>query len=314
MYLGGGTPSLLEPEQIGRLLDILSRFYDLSKIEECSLEANPENLSREKIEAYRRLKISRLSLGVQSWAPNELKRIERLATYSQMEKCIENVRECFENFSLDLMIGIPEQSLESLNRSLDKLLSFSPPHLSIYLLTIAQEHIWFHSKTMKALIPAEDTAAEFYEFVCKKLGAAFYKHYEVSNFAKGNKRSLHNSNYWNNQSGYLGLGPGAHSYFVHPPTRCSNILDMKAWVESETGFMEAEILSEEQQSIEAMYLNLRTRKELQFSDFDAALVEQLVNEGLLERQSSDTFSIAEPHWALLDAIAERLLRGRVARK
>lgn len=304
----------MEPEQLRRLLDILSKFYDLSKLEEFSLEANPENLNLQKIQAYRDLKISRLSLGVQSWEPIELKRLERLATYSQMEKCIEDIRGYFENFNLDLMIGIPNQNIESLKRSLDKLLSYSPPHLSVYLLTIASEHIWFQSKTMKPLIPKDELAAEFYEIVSQRLGAASYEHYEVSNFAKSSYRSLHNSNYWNTRSSYLGLGPGAHSYFANPPTRCFNILDMKSWLESETGFAETEKLSEEQQAIEEMYLRLRTRKGLEFSDFDASLVGQLVDEGLLERQSSDTFSIAEQHWALLDAIAGRLLRGRLARK
>lgn len=291
-----------------RLLEKIEDHADFSPAMEFSLELNPENISQRHLAAIKALGVNRPSLGVQSLVGGELKRLERLSTFNTVLSSMELVAENFENFSFDLMIGIPEQSLETLELSLNKLLEFDPPHISIYMLTLKPDHKWYRSSVISSRLPDEDDSAKFYRFVCDRLRAEGYEHYELSNFAKPSFFSRHNSWYWLPDYSYAGLGPGAHAYDAGSATRYEMLQDPMAWEKSLTGISSQESLSAEQQKLEDFYLRLRTRRPLPVSDKNRRVVERLACQGHLEL-FNDFYVISEPSWVLMESLASQLVRG-----
>jgi oxygen-independent coproporphyrinogen-3 oxidase len=235
IFFGGGTPSLLPPPQVERLLDAVERSFDLQPEAEITLEANPGTLSLEHLRLLRSLGINRLSLGVQSAHPGELRLLERGHDYPDVIRSVTWARKAgFDNLNLDLIFGLPEQALETWQRTLDLALGLEPEHFSLYALSL--EHgTPFGRWAGRGLlpIPDPDTAAEMYEWASDRLDQYSYAQYEISNWARtaANGRSLacrHNLQYWRNLP-YLGFGAGAHGYAGG--VRTANVLSPRAYID-----------------------------------------------------------------------------------
>lgn len=218
IFFGGGTPSLLPSGQVERILDALERSFDLQPGCEISMEANPGTLSQEYLHDLRRIGVNRLSLGVQSAHPGELRLLERIHDYGDVTRSVSWARQAgFDNLNLDLIFGLPEQTLETWQRTLELALGLAPEHLSMYALTL--EHgTPFGAWARRGLLstPDPDLAADMYEWASDQLAQAGYQQYEISNWARcdsaGNLLACrHNLQYWRNLP-YLGLGAGAHGY------------------------------------------------------------------------------------------------------
>lgn len=231
IYIGGGTPSIVAPELFRPLLDVLP----VKGIEEFTIEANPEDVTPQWAEAIRRLGINRVSMGAQSMIDSELKAVGRRHTAADTMKAYDILRRCgFENISLDLIYGLPGQTMETWLQSLDTLLELQPEHLSAYSLTYEEGTRLNAMRLAGKVIPASDSVTEeMYQLLCAKTASAGYSHYEISNFALPGKHARHNSSYWN-FTPYLGLGVAAHSFDgigtrrVNPPDIAAYISVMQA--------------------------------------------------------------------------------------
>lgn len=308
LYLGGGTPSLLTAHEIEKLLKTLENFYPQKSPDfEFTIECNPETLTAEKIQDFRSLGINRLSLGVQSFQVTELKRLERLATVPHLMKSLDWIVRDFKNFSLDLMLATPDQTQESLLQNISEALSWRPPHVSLYLLTLSDDHAWKKNSFMKEKLGSDEKAEDFYFAALDVLKKNGFEHYEISNFSRPGFRSRHNSNYWDIHSSYLGLGPGAHGYLPGASRqRYEMIRDPMRWFESSERIGTFENLSPAQTQLEGFYLKLRTRKPIQFTR-SLTIVLALESEGLV-RFSSDGILLTDRGWLLMESVAERLMQ------
>lgn len=208
IYFGGGTPSILTPEQFRRLAAVFREYSP----EEFTVEANPEDIDGKRMKAWSECGVNRISMGVQSLADEELLAVGRRHTAAQaIDACRRLRRFGFSNISCDLIYGLPGQSGESWRRSVDTMLYLRPEHLSAYCLTI-EPHTLLGVKLQRGDITEtdDDTIAGFYDYLCRASADAGYSHYEISNFALPGYHSRHNTSYWDSTP-YLGLGPGAHS-------------------------------------------------------------------------------------------------------
>jgi putative oxygen-independent coproporphyrinogen III oxidase len=214
VFIGGGTPSLFEPAAIERLLADVRARLPLEPGCEITLEANPGTFERERFRAYRAAGVTRLSVGVQSFDDDKLKILGRVHDAAQARAAVSEAAEVFDTFNIDLMFALPDQSLAQCAADLEAALSFAPPHLSIYHLTM-EPNTWFAAHPPKGL-PDEDLGAEMLDAIVARAGRGGLQRYEVSAFSRDvQHRCQHNLNYW--QFGdYLGLGAGAHSKLSFP--------------------------------------------------------------------------------------------------
>lgn len=213
IYFGGGTPSLFEAKQLAGLLKLIKSRFDVSANVEISLEANPNDLLDDKPKTLRPLGINRLSIGVQSLNDEELKTLGREHSAKQAEIAVQNVRESgFKNFNIDLIFGIPEQTIGTWRQTLGKAVEWQPAHISTYNLTIEERTSFYKlQQTGKLYLPPDEVCQEMYLTGIEFLEQNGYEQYEISNFARPGFQSRHNRNYWQRKS-YLGLGPSAHSF------------------------------------------------------------------------------------------------------
>jgi oxygen-independent coproporphyrinogen III oxidase len=213
LYFGGGTPSLLEAEELGALLDLLRELFPIQPGAEISLEANPDDLSAEKLLQLRQLGINRLSIGIQTFQEGVLRGLNRAHTAREALQCVPLARAAgFNNLSIDLMYALPGQSQEGWAADLAQALALQPEHISAYGLTI-EPRTAFGTWTERGQLhpPGEEVGELHYRMLVEALQNGGYQHYEVSNFCLPGYHSRHNTAYWQ-QKPYLGLGPGAHSY------------------------------------------------------------------------------------------------------
>lgn len=213
IYFGGGTPSLLESEQLAGLLGLIKNFFEVSVDVEITLEANPNDLLDNKPKTLRPLGINRPSIGVQSLSDSELKTLGREHSAGQSEKAVQNVGESgFKNFNIDLIFGVPGQTVDTWKQTLEKAVNWQPPHISTYSLTIEERtHFYKLQQTGKLRLPPDEICQEMYLTGVGFLKKHGYEQYEISNFARPGFQSRHNRNYWRRKS-YLGIGPSAHSF------------------------------------------------------------------------------------------------------
>jgi oxygen-independent coproporphyrinogen-3 oxidase len=212
VFIGGGTPSLFSPEGIDRLLGDVRALLPLEPSCEITLEANPGTFERDRFRGFRQAGVTRLSIGVQSFDDAALERIGRVHDSAQARAAVEEAQSAFETFNIDLMYALPGQDLAALERDLEAALSYRPPHLSVYHLTL-EPNTFFASHP--PALPDEDTAAEMLDAIVARTAAGGLQRYEVSAFARPGHRCVHNLNYW--QFGdYLGIGAGAHSKLSFP--------------------------------------------------------------------------------------------------
>ena len=222
IYFGGGTPTILQAQQFAHILECIRREYPLTEDVEVTTEANPLLLTIEGLQALKRAGVDRLSMGMQSGNPQELKLLGRRHSPADVKQSVDFARQAgFENINLDLIFGIPGQSLESLQDSLEKALALRPEHLSLYSLTV-EEGTPLARMLREGSVPEPDAdvAADMYEWQMNYLPGQGFEQYEISNWTREKDcRSRHNLQYWHTQP-YLGFGAGAHSYYEH--TRWAN--------------------------------------------------------------------------------------------
>ena len=213
VFFGGGTPSLLKPTQVAAVLGAISNSFTLRDDAEISMEVNPESVTREFVRDVMALGVNRFSMGAQSLDNSELQMLGRLHDAGGVERALNALRGGgAENVNLDLMYGLPRQTLETWDSSLSGALQFDPQHLSLYALTVEEAtpfHGWVESGRLP--LPDPDLAADMYELAEQRLAEAGYAQYEISNWAREGGECRHNLAYWFN-SEFLGFGPGAHSH------------------------------------------------------------------------------------------------------
>lgn len=297
IYLGGGTPSLLDPADLARMLDTLRLHFTCADCE-VTLEADPETIDASQAAAWLAAGINRISLGTQSFIDRELAAAGRMHRRDDIFRASDLLRAAgFANLSFDLIAGLPHQTAESWQESLDQLLSLRPEHVSIYLLEIdegsrlGRESLAGGSRYGAAAIPEDDAMAAFYEHACTQLATADYEHYEISNWALPGKRSRHNLKYWRREP-YLGFGAGAHSFDGR--WRWANAHDPSAYVaaigEGRLPIEQQEEVTRKQALDEEMFLGLRqlegidlARIERQYDVQLSPRIEELRAQGLIER-------------------------------
>jgi oxygen-independent coproporphyrinogen-3 oxidase len=261
IYFGGGTPSILDTEEIRQLLQTIQINFRVSQTPEITLEANPDDLSAEKLRQLSSSGVNRLSIGIQTFDDDLLKFLNRPHNANEAVQCIHAARNTgFNNISIDLIYGIPGQSIDSWKSSIAQALALEPEHISAYSLTVEDRTVFGKwAKTGKLKPVDEDRAAEHLEILLDELTRAGYEHYEISNFAKAGYISKHNSNYWRHQK-YLGVGPSAHSFNLE--TRQANVSNNIAYLKQlAVDVIPAEIehLSVEEKINDNILTGLRTK-------------------------------------------------------
>ena len=212
IYFGGGTPSILQIEDLKFLIDAVYKNYKVVENPEITVEANPDDLTENRIIELSNNKVNRLSIGIQSFFEDDLQLMNRAHNVEEAKKCLEIATHYFDNISIDLIYGVPEMSNEKWLQNIETALSFGVPHISSYALTVEPKTA-LHSFIQKGIIPQPDdeVAQEHFQILVDKLSENGFIHYELSNFGKENYFSKNNSSYWLGKK-YIGIGPSAHSY------------------------------------------------------------------------------------------------------
>ena len=302
IYIGGGTPSFIESDYIKEIINVIqnklekndTRWEDI----EITIEANPGTITLEKLNDYKTAGINRISLGLQATQDRLLKQIGRIHNYKDFLEAYELLKRVgFNNINVDLMIGLPNQSIKDLKESLEKIIKLDPNHISVYSLII--EDGTPISKLLdkeKIKLPDEEIERQIYWYVKNKLELNGYNHYEISNFSKKGKESKHNLNCWK-QKQYIGVGAAAHSYFKD--IRYSNTNNIEEYIKNiKENNIEKNRKIEEKQTIEDkknefMMLGFRMIEGVNIADFKAKFVDnplylyrekikKLTDEGLIE--------------------------------
>lgn len=276
IYIGGGTPSLLSNEEFERLTKgIFEILGETAQIEEFTIEVNPEDVTGEKAKVWKASGVNRVSMGVQSLDDEELKRVGRRHDSATAIKAYKILEGYFDNISLDLIFGLPGQTMESLERSLDGLIALAPHHISCYSLMYEERTALTRLRDMGEVKETEeDITVAMYRRITRKLKETGYRHYEISNYALPGFESRHNSSYWEGKP-YIGLGPGAHSYDGGNIRRI-NIPDFITYLNCYTNPQrerndgdkpyETETLDAEERYEEYVMTRLRTTEGIRFSE------------------------------------------------
>ena len=252
LYFGGGTPSLVPI----KLLEKIIKLFDFTQNAEITIEVNPDSVSKEYLRGLKQIGFNRISIGSQTFDDDILRLIGRRHNSEQIEKAVKNAKSAgFKNISLDLIYGLPTQTIESLEKDLKRLIELDIEHISTYGLKI-DEGCYFASNRPKKL-PNDDMQADMYLLINETLEKSGFSRYEVSNFAKQNFESRHNLNYWNNEE-YYGFGVAAHGYI--DGKRYSNQTTIKKYCENPLIHNETHALSEQERLEEEIFLGFRKRE------------------------------------------------------
>jgi len=309
IFFGGGTPSIVEPLQLASLVTACRAAFDVDAESEITIEINPGSFARAKVDGWLRAGINRASVGVQSFIDRELVSLSRTHTAADARRILDLLRDAgFKNISLDLIAGLPEQSLEDWEFNLREALAIRPEHLSLYLLEV-KEGTQLYGQIKRGLRPQpdDDLTAEMYRMICDATEKAGYEHYEISNFARvfegaqvSSLRSKHNLKYWTGAPFY-GVGCGAHSYDGR--SRWVNALKTETYIESvaSNGHAIAERLelSEKDRAAEALFMGLRLREGINLDEFHSEY-----GVDVIERFSTDLPRLADA--GLIETIGGRL--------
>lgn len=296
IYMGGGTPSFIDSKYIVEIIDTIKSSFQVSEDAEITIEINPGTVTKEKLQDYMKCGINRVSIGLQSTDNKLLKQIGRIHTYEQFLNTYEMVRSVgFKNINVDLMLALPNQTLEILEDSVTKIMALEPEHISVYSLILEEEtKLYDLVESGKLELPDEDTERKMYWKVKNVLEQNGYNHYEISNFAKRGFEAKHNLNCWE-QKEYLGMGVAAHSYFNK--TRYSNTENLEEYIENINQNKNTKTIHEIQKQTdeqrEYMLLGLRKIEGVSISKFKEKFIQnpiyifrrelyKLTKEGLIE--------------------------------
>ena len=315
IYFGGGTPSLLNSIEIDQILNSIRNNFTLTNRPEITLEANPDDINTENLENWKRSGINRLSIGLQSFDQADLDWMNRAHTAEESYFAVELALEYGFNLTIDLIYGLPKSSLNKLEKNLEKAVELGPDHISAYCLTVEQNTALQRWVEKGKVQPAnEDEQADQFSFLVNYLSEKGYHQYEISNFAKEDAFSRHNSNYWRGVH-YLGVGPSAHSFNGNSRRwNVSNNKEYIALVKEQVSHFETENLSKEDQFNEYLMTGLRTiwgvdlRKLKHLKTPDTAFFDQLSefeSQGLIE-QNEDLIRLTPNGKLRADGIASAL--------
>lgn len=298
LYFGGGTPSLLENEEVNQLIVEIRTHFNLLPDAEITLEANPDDLTEEKLKGWKAAGINRLSIGVQSFFEEDLRWMNRAHTSSQATEGLELALRYFENITIDLIYGTPGLTDEKWQQNVAKAIALGIPHLSCYALTVEPKTPLdkLIRKEQYENVDPDQQSSQFLQLM-HWLEEAGYEHYEISNFAIPGKRSRHNSSYWQQQP-YLGLGPSAHSFYGNE--RQWNIANNNTYItalqEDRIPF-EKEILTPVQQVNEYIMTSLRTMEGLNLQSVDD-IQRKVLQKGAAKYINSGLLLLREEHLIL----------------
>jgi oxygen-independent coproporphyrinogen-3 oxidase len=272
IFFGGGTPSLLEPEEVARLIDACRTSFAVAAGAEITLEANPETVTEPRLAAYRAAGVNRLSLGVQSFRDEELRRLSRLHSADRARGALAEARGAgFDNVSLDLMMWLPEQRVDDWLQSVDAAIALSPDHLSLYLLEVYPNAPLKDDMARARWSQAPDEDAEaMYLTAMDRLGAAGLDQYEISNVARPGRASRHNLKYWEDGE-WLGFGCGAHS--TRGGVRWKNVSSTEDYVGRIAGRhpirTDIRVMTKDEQLGDALFTGLRLTCGVDLSDIES---------------------------------------------
>jgi oxygen-independent coproporphyrinogen-3 oxidase len=310
IYFGGGTPTALATAQLEFLLKGFRGWLDFSAVKEWTIEANPGSVSARKAALLRNLGVTRISLGVQSWNDDLLKLLGREHNARQAEESFRLLRAAgFSNINVDLMFGLPGQTIEQWKRTLDKTIALQPDHISAYCLTYEEDTEFFLRHARGEFRQDVDSDAEFFELAMSTLENAGYEHYEISNYAQPGFSSVHNRAYWLGKD-YLGIGPSAVSTIGMQ--RWQNVCDYRAYIDrvfaGHSPSASSEALTLEMKRTEQIALSLRTSDGVSTSELKGFTQQttELIALGLLQR-SNGNLVLTRKGKALADSVAEAFL-------
>lgn len=319
LYIGGGTPTSITAQQLDYLLTNLTKRLDLSVLEEFTIEANPGDLTDDKIEVLKKSAVNRVSLGVQTFNDKQLKRIGRSHNEAQIYSTIDHLKTAgFDNISIDLIYALPGQTMEDVKENVAKAIALDIPHLSLYSL-ILEHHTVFMNKMRrgKLNLPQEDLEAEMFEYIIAELEANSFEHYEISNFTKPGFESRHNLMYWDNAE-YYGVGAGASGYLNGVRYRNRGPIQhyLKAVSEGNARLSE-EVLTKYEMMEEELFLGLRKKSGVSIAKFEekfgvsfeehyGQIVTELCQQGLLVSDDK-VVRMTKKGLFLGDTVAERFI-------
>lgn len=262
IYFGGGTPSLLDKNDLDKIFSALAKTYTWDSTTEITLESNPDDLSIEYLKDLKSTGINRLSIGIQSFDQSDLSYMNRAHNATEAEACIKQAQDLgFDNITGDLIYASPTTSHKTWQDNIDKMLSFNIPHISAYCLTVEEGTALHHFVKTGKSKPVDDEKATYqFNLLMESLSGSGYDHYEISNFGKPGNYAIHNTNYWMGKP-YLGLGPAAHS-FDGINTRSWNLAHNPQYIKSIQNSIlpiEQEVLSEKEMYNEFVLIRLRTK-------------------------------------------------------
>lgn len=319
LYIGGGTPTSISAVQLDYLLTELNRDLNLNTLEEFTIEANPGDLTVDKIEVLQKSAVNRVSLGVQTFNDKHLKRIGRSHNEAQIYSTIDALKTAgFQNISIDLIYALPGQTMDDVRSNVAKALSLNIPHLSLYSL-ILEHHTVFMNKMRrgKLHLPTEDLEAEMFEYIISEMERNGFEHYEISNFTKPGFESRHNLMYWDNVE-YYGVGAGASGYLDGIRYRNRGPIQhyLKGVSEGNARLSE-EVLSKNEMMEEELFLGLRKKEGVSIGKFEqkfgtsfekryGQIVQELQSDGLL-KENNGFIQMTKKGLFLGDTVAEKFI-------
>lgn len=318
IYFGGGTPSLLESTEIDKILNTIYQYYDTKNLIEVTIEANPDDLIESKIIDLKQAGFNRLSIGIQSFIEEDLKRMNRSHSVEQAHKALNLVKKYFDNYSIDLIFGLPEMTLEKWKYNLNQVLFYNVPHISTYNLTIEEKTALERLiKNKKVAVTSESINADLYSYTLEFLELHGYINYEISNFGKKDFFALHNTSYWLDIA-YLGFGPSAHSYINN--TRQWNISNLNSYIKNIKNneiWYENELLTTNNRYNEYVLTKLRTifginseEITIKFGDSYAVHlkkhIQKYIQQGLIINKNS-TYKLTNQGKLLADVLSSDLM-------
>jgi len=317
IYFGGGTPSLLSSDDIKSLIERVNAHYIISDDVEITLEMNPDDYRTNYLEELKLIGVNRLSVGIQSFHEEELKLMNRAHNSEEAFRILEKIDILFDNFSLDLIYGLPKSNLKSWKKNIEYALQFNPKHISSYLLTVEPKTVLNHQveKNEVKVLGEEGVLAQF-NYLVNSLEKEGFDHYELSSFGKPGFRSVNNSAYWSGKS-YLGIGPSAHSF--DGLTRSWNVSNNNKYlkgISSKEPLIEREVLTKADRYNEYLMTGLRTENGVSLGyvneNFGSHFKELLEKEVQVQIASQvlfwdgDTLKVARESMLLVDGIASNL--------
>lgn len=321
-YIGGGTPSLMPLKNMERIVETINKGFGKFLWKEFTLEVNPEDVTKDNSEQWKKIGVNRVSIGIQSLNDTELKKIGRRHDSLEGIEAIQILKEDFDNISVDIMFGLPGQTIESYKDTLERIIDLDPTHISSYSLMLEKgTAMTLLAEKERIILPEEEEWLNMYRLTTSFLKRAGYRRYEISNYSLPGRESKHNSNYWLGKP-YLGLGPGAHSY-DGAGIRRGNPYDLKGYLKrfsenkDTTPFYNEEILTDVEIQEEYVMTRLRTVNGIGLTDFERNFgknemgkllnkVESYLRQGNIKKENGRIF-LTDEGFKVFDTILSSLI-------